>query len=148
MRGIFLAGALVGALSLSLSPSAAQECTPDTTVSLKHFNSAYEAIFQHQAFAWGCSPYIGDGLAKSGVVHIEAILNNSGYSPNEATIKADEINMNAKAAAEKDRTGETISRAGASRDEVMIACSQLMDEEFQKYRVARAKMNQALCRDQ
>ncbi|MFT2210701.1 hypothetical protein ACLJYM_02310 [Rhizobium giardinii] len=126
-------------------PARAQECTPDTTVSLKQFKTAYDAIFFHQGFAWGCSAYIGEDRARFGVVPIEGLLRDSGLGLDEAKVRADEINMKAKAAAERDGTAETIQRAKASRHEVINACSQLMDEEFQKYRVARAKMRLALC---
>lgn len=125
----------------------AQECTPDTTASLKHFKTAYDAIFFHQGFAWGCSAYIGEDRARSGVVPIEGLLRDSGWGLDESTVEADKINMNAKVAAERDGTAEKIQGAKASGHEAMVACSQLMDEEYQKYRVARAKMNQALCRD-
>jgi len=144
MRRIILAGAC---LALA-SAAAAQECAPDTTASLKHFKSAYDAIFFHQGFAWGCSAYIGDGLARSGVVHIETLLTDSGWGHDEATVKADEINMDAKAAADRDRTAEQISGAQASRQEAIIACSQLMGEEFQKFSLAMAKMRLAMCRPQ
>ena len=59
--------ALILAFASFLHPFhlSAQECTPDTTASLKHFKMAYDAIFYHQGFAWGRSAYTGDGQPRA-----------------------------------------------------------------------------------
>lgn len=135
---------LLAALSLAGSAQA-QDCKPDASAANIHFSEALAAIYKHQGFAWACAPYIGDGLAKSNVVHVEGLLEESGFDRNAATIRADEINAKAKADGEAGNTAEQLRKINATKEEATIACSQLMDEEYQKFRVARAKMLEARC---
>lgn len=127
------------------APAAAEECTFDLETANASFSTALKAIFDHQGFAWACAPYIGDDLARSGVVHIETLLEDTGISSNDATIRADEMNAKAKAAGETNNMVQQLKAINATRQEAMIACSQIMDEEFQKFRVSRAKMLKARC---
>lgn len=135
---------LVLALSLAGNASA-QDCKPDMDAANSHFSEAFAAIYRHQGLAWACAPYIGDNLAKSSVVHVEGLLEASGADRKEATIRADEINTEAKRAGMTSDTAEQLRKINASKEEAMIACSQLMDEQYQKFRVARAKMLKAQC---
>jgi hypothetical protein len=126
---------------LAASPIAAEECQFDKAAADASFNQALDAIFAHQGFAWACAPYTGDGLARSNTVNIEMLLRDAGFKPEDAIIKADEMNVEAKKGAEL----HPIGSPNATRQEVMIACSQLMDEQYQKFRLARAKMIKAQC---
>ncbi|WP_162098823.1 hypothetical protein [Sinorhizobium sojae] len=125
------------------TPAAAEECKPDFDQAKEHFDVAFASIYRHQGFAWVCSPYIGDDLAQSSIVHVEGLLEDFGVSSTDATIQADELNAKARSEAAKDTE---LQSSDASRDEVMIACSQMMDAEYQKFRVDRVKMRKALCR--
>ncbi|TBE67461.1 hypothetical protein [Rhizobium ruizarguesonis] len=141
MRRAFRFAGTIGFVALSALPSAAEECQFDKAAVDGSFNQALDAIFAHQGFAWACAPYIGDGLARSNSVHIEMLLRDAGFKPADAVIKADEMNAEAKKGAEL----HPIGSANATRQEMVTACSQLMDEQYQKFRVARAKMIKAQC---
>ncbi|WP_164924274.1 hypothetical protein [Sinorhizobium fredii] len=130
---------------LLAAPAMAEECKPDIKAADGYFSEAFAAIYNHQGFAWACAPYIGDDLAKSSIVHIEGLLEACGAGRNEAIIQADKVNAKAKDAGESSGTIQKMEAINATRQEAMIACSQLMDEEFQKFRVARAKMLKAEC---
>ncbi|ARO24785.1 hypothetical protein TAL182_CH03040 [Rhizobium sp. TAL182] len=136
-----------GAIGLAVClawPAAAEECQFDKTAADASFNQALEAIVAHQGYAWACAPYIGDGLAQSNTVNIEMLLRDSGFKPADAIAKAGDLDAQAKKGAEL----HPIGSAGATRQEVVTACSQLMDEQYQKFRAARADMIKAQCADE
>lgn len=135
---------LLAALSLAGSAQA-QDCKPDASAANTHFSEALAAIYKHQGFAWACAPYIGDGLAKSSVIHVEGLLEASGVGRNDATIRADELNAKAKEDGERSDTAEQLKNINATKEEASIACSQLMDEAYQQFRTERAMMMKAQC---
>jgi hypothetical protein len=128
--------ALILAFASFLHPFhlSAQECTPDTAASLKHFKTAYTGV------RVGTLGLHRRWSAKSGVVHIEAILSDSGYSHNEATIKASTPRppLSGTVRPKKSRGRRPVG----TRSWLPVRSSWT-----RSYRVARAKMNQALCRD-
>ncbi|MBX5238668.1 hypothetical protein [Rhizobium sp. NLR22b] len=129
---------------LAAAPIAAEECQADKSAVDARFNEALEAIIAHQGFAWACAPYTGAGLAQSSTVNIEMLLRDSGLRAADATVKAGELDAKAK----KDAELHPISSPGAKREEVIVACSQMMDEQLQKFRLARADMIKAQCLDE
>ncbi|ARQ57236.1 hypothetical protein Kim5_CH01131 [Rhizobium sp. Kim5] len=140
---IRFAGAIGVAVCLAW-PAAAEECQFDKAAADASFNQALDAIFLHQGFAWVCAPYIGDGMARSNTANIEMLLRDSGFKPADAIIKASQLDAQAKKGAEL----HPIGSPDATRQEVIVACSQLMDEQYQKFRVARAEMIKAQCADE
>ncbi|ANL84631.1 hypothetical protein [Rhizobium phaseoli] len=141
MRHVIRFASAIGVTAFLASPAAAEECKFDKAAADASFNQALDAIVAHQGFAWSCAPYIGDGLARSNSVSIEMLLRDSGFKPADAIVKAGELDAQAKKGAELHPVGS----AGATRQEVIIACSQLMDEQYQKFRAARAEMIKAQC---
>jgi hypothetical protein len=141
MRQVIRFAGVMGIAVFLARPAAAEECQFDKPAADANFNEAFDAIITHQGFAWACAPYIGDGLAKSNLVNIEMLLRDAGFKSADAIIKADEMNVQAKKGAELHPVGSP----NATRQEVVAACSQLMDEQYQKFRVARAKMIKAQC---